>query len=175
MEESDLNADTINFIPCKGDKKLDSKKRYKITEILLILSAIGVVVFLALLAVNPSKKASEARNLKRTADVSTVLAYISSYTGGRKDIPVVIPTSHTCVEYTHEICKTGPYNCTDLVNMDFLMEENTDALVIMPNDPLYISANGTGYFVSHDGEGVVTVCAPHAERNEQISFSKYMY
>lgn len=175
MEESDLNADTINFIPCKGDKKVDTKNRYKITEILLILSAVGVVIFLALLAVNPSKKASEARNLQRTADVSTVLTYISSYADGRKDIPAVLPTSHTCVEFTHEICRTGPYNCRDLVNMDFLMEENTDALVIMPNDPLYISANGTGYFVSHDGEGVVTVCAPHAERNEQISFSKYMY
>ncbi len=47
------------------------------------------------------------------------------------------------------------------------MEENTDELVVMPNDPLYVSVNGTGYFVSHDGEGIVTVCAPHAERNEQ--------
>ncbi len=86
-----------------------------------------------------------------------------------------IPISDKCVYFTHEICKTGPYKLLDLVDMSFLTEESSDQLVIMPTDPLYISANGTGYFISQDGKGNVVVCAPHAERNEKISFSKYMY
>ncbi len=97
MEESNLNEDTINFIPNKSLKKVDSEKRYKVTEILLILSAVGIVVFLGLLAINPSKEASEARNLKRTADISTVLTYISGYVDRKKDIPTSLPTSETCV------------------------------------------------------------------------------
>ena len=80
-----------------------------------------------------------------------------------------------CVEYGNEICKSGPFDCTDLVNMEFLIEEGSDALLVIPNDPLYISINGTGYFISQDGKGLVTVCAPHAERNQNISFSKQMY
>ncbi|HNW23230.1 MAG TPA: hypothetical protein PKH06_00500 [Candidatus Dojkabacteria bacterium] len=175
MEDSDLVSETINLVPSKRGREENSKRKYKVTEILLILSAVGIVAFLALLAINPSKEASEARNLKRTADISTILTYISTYVDEKENIPEVIPQGKECVTFTHEICKTGPYNCKDMVNMGFLSEENTDALVIMPNDPLYISTNGTGYYVCTDGNGYITVCAPYAERNEKISFSKYMY
>lgn len=176
MGECDLNADTINFVPAIPRKTKESPEKFKITEILLILSAVGIVVFLALLVINPNKEAADARNLKRSADVSTILSYISSYVSGKNTlIPEQLPVSDSCVEFTHEICKTGPYNCTDLVNMEFLTEQNQESLVSMPNDPLYVSVNGTGYFITHDGSGKVTVCAPHAERSEQISFSKYMY
>ncbi len=175
MDAPDLNAETINFVPSVTKIEKTSSERLKITEIMLILSAVGIVVFLILLAINPNKEAAEARNLKRSADISTVLSYVSSYVEGKESIPTVIPSSSECVEFTHEICKTGPYNCTDLVSMGFLIEGNEEALVVMPNDPLYVSVNGTGYFISHDGGGIVTVCAPHAERNQKISFSKDMY
>jgi len=59
--------------------------------------------------------------------------------------------------------------------MNFLSKESTDVLVVMPDDPLYVSPNGTGYYIFNDGKGLITVCAPYAERNEEISFSKYMY
>jgi hypothetical protein len=39
-----------------------------------------LLFFLALLAINPSKEAAEARNLKRSADISTILTYVSAYT-----------------------------------------------------------------------------------------------
>ena len=175
MGESELRADTINLAPLPKSLRKESKNRLKITEFLLILSAVGVVVFLALLVINPSKEAAEARNLKRTADLSTILVYLSSYVKEGKEIPREIPTSQECVGFTHEICKSGPYDCTDLVNMGFLTGENQEKLVKIPNDPLYVSVNGTGYFISHNGKGQITVCAPHAERNEQISFSKYLY
>ncbi len=128
-----------------------------------------------MLVINPSKEAAEARNLKRTADLSTILVYMSSYVKESEKIPQTIPTSQECVEFTHEICKSGPYDCTDLVNMGFLTANDQEKLVKIPNDPLYVSVNGTGYFISHNGSGQITVCAPHAERNEQISFSKYLY
>lgn len=175
MNAPDLNAETINFVPSVPKKSVDSPDRLRVTEIMLILSAVGIVVFLVLLAINPNKEAAEARNLRRSADISTILSYVSSYVEGKEVVPNEIPNSSQCVEFTHEICKTGPYNCTDLVSMGFLTEEDEEALVNIPNDPLYVSVNGTGYFISHDGEGIVTVCAPHAERNEQISFSKDMY
>jgi len=173
MEDTALISETINLVPPKRSR--ESKGRYKVTEILLILSAVGIVVFLALLAINPGKEASEARNIKRSADVSTILTYITSYVEEEKNIPEVIPQAKECVAFTHEICKTGPYNCTDLVNMNFLSKGNTDQLVVIPNDPLYVSPNGTGYYVFNDGKGYITVCAPHAERNQKISFSKDMY
>jgi len=172
MEESTFNADTINFVPVIPEKKKEEK--FKILDILVVLSAVVVVVMLGLLAINPSKEASEARNLKRTADVSAILTFVSSYTNGHGYIPEEIPNSDICVDYGNEICKSGPYDCTDLVNMSFLQDEGSEMVVTMPEDPLYVSINGVGYYISKS-KGYVTVCAPHAERNEKISFSKLMY
>jgi len=174
MDEEKLSIETINFVPSIPKKEKDSK-RFKYTEIMLVLSALGVLIFLALLAINPSKEAAEARNLQRSADVAMILSYVSSYVNAQSEIPEAIPSSTECVEYGNEICKTGPFDCTDLVSMSFLIEEDEEALLVIPTDPQYISINGTGYFISQDDNGTVTVCAPHAERNEKISFSKYMY
>ncbi len=173
MQDNALTVDTINFVPVKPTQEEKKESKFNFLEILVILSAIGVVVFLVLLAINPNKEGSDARNLQRRADLSKVLTYVSSYVSRTNTIPEQIPETKTCVEYMNEICKTGPYDCTDLVNMSFL--GNGEELVIMPTDPKHISINGTGYFIFSDGVGKVTVCAPYAERNEEISFSKYMY
>ena len=176
MDDGKLSIETINFVPSIPTKeKKENPNRFKITEIMVVLSALGVLIFLILLIINPNKESAEARNLKRSADTSMILSYVSSYVSAQSDIPEAIPSSTECVEYGNEICKTGPYDCTDLVNMKFFNEKDSEELLIMPNDPRYISVNGTGYFIFHDGKGTVTVCAPHAERNEKISFSKYMY
>ena len=72
MEDSQLIGNTINFVLKKKEKPKKVNEKFKVTEILFVLSAVGVVVFLALLAINPSKEAAEARNLKRSADISTI-------------------------------------------------------------------------------------------------------
>lgn len=174
MEDSVRNAEIINFVP----KKVETKKEsggFKLLEILVILSAFVVIGLLVLLAVNPNKEAAEARNVKRIADVSSILTMVSSYARQYGEIPEVIPVNESCVYYGNEICKSGPYDCTDLVKMSAIYTEDDGELVVIPEDPLYISINGTGYYIAQGKEGLVTVCAPHAERNEKISFSKLMY
>ncbi len=177
MEETALGTETINFVPIKTEIP-DKKKEeggFKILEVLVILGALAVVGMLALLAINPNKEAAEARNMKRAADISSVLSAVTVKVKTTSLIPEEIPVDDVCVNYGNEICKSGPYDCSDLVNMSFLANEGSDELVVMPEDPLYISMNGTGYFISQNEKGFVTVCAPHAERNEKISFSKFMY
>lgn len=170
MEETVRNTEMINFVPEKVPVKKEEK--FKFLDILVVISAITVVGLLVLLAINPSKQASEARNIKRIADVSSILTMVSSYTNKSNQIPDIIPLKDVCVDFGNEICKSGPNDCTDLVNISSLY---MDELVVLPEDPLYISINGTGYYISQSKEGLVTVCAPHAERNEKISFSKLMY
>jgi competence protein ComGC len=175
MDDTYRKVETVSYVPKINVKKEEHRVIFNILEILVILSAITVVGLLFLLAVNPNKEASEARNLKRKADVSYILSTVSSYSESNNTIDEEIPISNACVNFGNEICRTGPYNCKDLVNMDFLSKQNTDELVIMPTDPLYISINGTGYFISNNGKGLITVCAPYSERNEEISFSKFLY
>jgi type II secretory pathway pseudopilin PulG len=151
------------------------KKKYSILEILIVISAIAVVCLLALLAINPSKKGAESRNLQRKADLSYILAEVSAYSRSREGIPDVIPISDECVRFGNEICKMGPYDCTDFVDLSILNDTDSEDLVQIPVDPLYISLKGTGYYIYQDGQGAITVCAPYAERNEKISFTKYLY
>jgi hypothetical protein len=176
MQENALSANTINYVPpIPTDVGKEKKEKFNFLEILVVISAFLVVGLLVLLAINPSKESATARNLERSADASTILSYVSSYAARTKTIPDAIPQTQTCVEYMNEICKTGPFDCTDLVDMDFLANGKQEELINMPMDPLHISINGTGYFIFNDGTGLITVCAPYAERNEVISFSKYLY
>ncbi|MDD3475087.1 MAG: hypothetical protein PHP08_04315 [Candidatus Dojkabacteria bacterium] len=151
------------------------KNKYSIFEILVVLSAVGVVVVLALLAINPGKEGAESRNAQRRADISYILAEVVMYSKNKASIPTTIPTSDECVGFNQEICKTGPYDCTEYVDLSFLNDPESDDVTQMPTDPLYISVNGTGYYISQDGRGSITVCAPYAERNEEITFTKYLY
>ena len=174
MKKSVRNIETINFVPVKKSKK-GKEDRFKLLEVLVILSTVAVIALLVLLVINPSKEAAEARNMKRSADTSSILSSVSAYNNQYGIIHPAIPEGDACVSFGNEICKTGSSDCTDLVDMTFLSEENSEVSVTMPQDPLLISINGTGYYISQNEEGYVTVCAPHAERNEKISFSKLMY
>ena len=155
--------------------KAVKKNRYSIFEVLVVLSAVGVVVVLALLAINPGKEGAEARNAQRRADISYILAEVTMYSRSKASIPNLIPTSDQCVSFNQEICKTGPYDCSEFVDLSFLNDPNSDDITQMPTDPLYVSVNGTGYYISQDGKGSITVCAPYAERHEEITFTKYLY
>lgn len=151
------------------------KEKYSILEVLVVLSAIAVVVVLAFLAINPGKQGAEARNTQRRADLSYILHQVSANSRSREGISNIIPTSDQCVSFGNEICKMGPYDCRDYVDLSFLNNPESKDLIKIPSDPLYISANGTGYYISQDGKGGITVCSPYAERNEDITFTKYLY
>jgi type II secretory pathway pseudopilin PulG len=167
-----ISQQTKEKIQSKDQPK---RKKYSILEILVVFSAIGVVVALTFLAINPGKTGAEARNRQRQADVSYILSELSSYSRSREGIPDRIPIANQCVEFGNEICKIGPYDCEDLVDLSFLNDPESQDPVKIPTDPLYISVNGTGYYTFQDGRGSITVCAPYAERNEEITFTKYLY
>lgn len=157
------------------EKKEPKKKKYSIFEVLIVFAAIGVVVALALLAINPGKEGADSRNAQRRADISYILAEVTIYSKNIASIPTQIPVIGDCVSYGNEICKTGPYDCSEFVDLSFLNSPNSDDVTQIPTDPLYVSLNGTGYYISQDGKGAITICAPYAERNENITFTKYLY
>jgi hypothetical protein len=69
----------------------------------------------------------------------------------------------------------GPYDCSEYVDLSFLNDPSSEEIVKIPTDPQYLSTEGTGYYIVQDGSGGLTVCAPYAERGEDISFTKYLY
>lgn len=168
-----ISQNSINLIQKQSKPK--RKFKYRLFEIAIVISAITVVVTLALLAINPGKKGSEARNLQRQADISYILNLVSSYSRTSKGIPDEINITDDVVVFGNEICKIGPYDCEDYTDLNFLNRSTTQDNISIPTDPLYISVNGTGYYINQDGNGSITVSAPYAERNQEISFTKYLY
>jgi hypothetical protein len=155
----------------------NSKNKFSILDIMVVISAFVVVGCLIYLFFNPNKEGSENRNSKREADISMILSSVYSYSKEHGEIPKEIPVSEECMQVGNEICKTGPYDCSGLVNLNFIVQgsEGGGRIVSLPSDPENRSVNGTGYYIVQDGHGNVTVCAPYAERSVTLSFTKYMF
>lgn len=164
----------LNFLP-KEEKQI--KKGFPILDFLVILCALFVIAFLGYLMINPQKEGAENRNAVRSADTSLILSAIAVYTNKTGDIPEAIPTGNECVKFGNEICKLGPYDCVGMVDLSILNSEKEGEEIVasIPSDPTNKSTNGTGYYITQDGNGTVTVCAPYTERGEPISFEKYLY
>ncbi len=153
------------------------KGGFPLLNFFLIISAFFVVAFLAYLVLNPEKKGADERNTHRSTDISSILTLVSNHIGEAGEIPESIPVNKECVATENEICKSGMDDCSGLVNLSFLdtFGEGTEEIAGLPVDPASKSVNGTGYYISQDGQGNVTVCAPYAERNAEISFTEFVF
>jgi hypothetical protein len=158
--------------PTKGPKR-----GFSVLDFFVILSAFFVIGFLGYLVLNPQKEGSDERNIHRSADISSILTSITNYIQTTDEIPDVIPTNKECLAVGNEICKIGPYDCKGLVDLSFLASDGDESwnVISLPTDPSAKSVNGTGYYISQDGQGNITICAPYAERNVEISFSKFVF
>ena len=151
------------------------KGGFSFLDFLVILSAFLVIAFLGYLVLNPDKQGADERNMHRSADIASILTSISNYVNTTGEIPEAIPVNKECVAIGNEICKIGPYNCKGLVDLSFLVDSDNSKLTSLPTDPVNKSVNGTGYYISYDGAGNVTICAPYAERNVNISFTRLVF
>jgi len=154
-----------------------SSKGFSILDFLVIISAFFVIGFLGYLVLNPEKQGADERNVHRSADVASILTAVSNYIDLKGEIPSNIPINSNCVSVGNEICKIGPYDCKGLVDLSFLTSNGNSngGVISLPTDPSSKSINGSGYYISQDGQGNITICAPYAERNVDISFSKFVF
>ena len=154
-----------------------SSKGFSILDFLVIISAFFVIGFLGYLVLNPEKQGADERNVHRSADVASILTAVSNYIDSKGEIPSNIPINSECIAVGNEICKIGPYDCKGLVDLSFLTSNGSSdgGVISLPTDPSSKSVNGSGYYISQDGQGNITICAPYAERNVDISFSKFVF
>lgn len=146
-------------------------KKPSYLDIACIFATIIILIGVVIIATNPTAGVREERNSQRSKDIMRVLEAISKYNKESKVAVDTIPVSDRCEEKTNEICRSITTDCTGLVDLSELTS-NKKYLVTIPTDPTAINERGTGYNVSKSKDGVVTVCAPHAEGDEKVSVSK---
>lgn len=150
-------------------------KRYtaiSLTQGLLLVAALGVVVLAAILLTNPAQKLAQARNEQRVEDVNAIATALTEYAVANEGgLPQSIPVSARCEDSGNEICRTGGTDCSGLVQLSELTKEE-EFLSSIPVDPKQKDSKKTGYHISQNESGRVTVCAPMAELEEEISTTK---
>ncbi len=141
---------------------------FTLLEILLVVAAIAILAGIIILAINPSKQLAETKNAQRRIDVNTILNAVYQYA---IDNNGALPTTITTIPT--EICKTGntPLTCTGLVDLSVLTSSER-YLITIPYDPTGSTTKSTGYRISKDAYGRITVSAPYAEANATIKVTR---
>lgn len=142
-------------------------------DIMVYVSLLLVMVVFAYMVINPGKRQSDIRNSARNVDVSKIVRAVASYVDTTGSLPEAIPLNRDCANIGNEICKTGSSDCKNYIDLTEILGET--GLTQMPVDTLRTSGNGTGYYIAHDGEGNILVCAPLAERNIDITAKQFVY
>jgi len=151
------------------NKSKKNQSGFTLLEVLLVVAIIAILAGIVIIAINPGKNLGDSRNAQRSADVTTILNGVYQYVlDNNGTLPTGITTTAT------EICATGAASCTGLVDLS-VVTANGKYLVSIPKDPQCSSScatNGTGYKISKDANGRVTVVAPAAEQSKTISVTR---
>lgn len=135
-------------------------------EVIAVVALSAVLIGVIIIIVNPSRKFAQARNSEREVEVEAIIEGVYRYYVDNNSVfPDSIPVEPACGSLqSNEICRSdvAGVDCTGRVDLS-AVTEGTDYLSEIPTDPSAATENGTGYFVSRNSEGRLTVCAPNAE------------
>jgi prepilin-type N-terminal cleavage/methylation domain-containing protein len=155
--------------------KENSQKGFTLIELLIVVAIIAALAIAIFAGLNPAKRLLDARNAKRTADVDSILTAIHEYiidnagsypwTGGAPFGPKMLGTGATCTNAsTSDLCNT-PAQCIDLsTNLAKYLKN-------IPIDPSAGTAAKTGYAISSNQYGVVSIAACSSEGSPVASIS----
>ncbi len=154
---------------------LSKSKGFTLIELLIVITIIGALAVTVFVALNPAQRLADARDARRTSDVDSILTAVhQSIVDNGGNLPTNMPAAGTvaqlgsagvdCADYVGQdgvaaACGTVAA-CADLMSGT----DNLSAyLASMPIDPVASDANETGYTVTVDANGIVTVASCVAE------------
>jgi len=147
-------------------KKYTSQQGFTLIEILVVIGMIALLAAIVLIAINPARQFAQGRNSQRTNDVGSILNAIGQYTADNKGVlPPAITTTETPI-------KTGGIDLCATLTPTYI-----SSLPVDPSNGSPVTNCGasydTGYTVSKDTNGRVTVCAPNAAESAIAGSTKY--
>jgi prepilin-type N-terminal cleavage/methylation domain-containing protein len=126
-------------------------KGFTLLEILLVITAIGILAAIVLVAINPNRQIEAARSAKRRSDINTITKAIQQYSiDNNGQYPAGIDTG------VKPICQTGntPTGCIDLST--FLVPDYLAAIPEADSNRYYVRKNisGTSIEVTHPRDNI---------------------
>lgn len=150
------------------------KKGFTLLEVLLVVAAIALLAGIVIIAITPNGRLGDTHNSQRRSDLNTILNVVYQYSiDNNGAIPSDIPMDTTCGTSVanSEICQTGASDCTGYVDLGVLTTNQT-YLLSLPLDPVSSVHPGTGYYISRNNNGRISVCAPGTEQSVPITVTR---
>ena len=145
---------------------------FTLIEILVVIGIIAILAGIVLVAINPSRQFSQANNSQRSSNVNAILNAVGQYMADNKG---AIPDSA-------DITTTAKPIGSGSGKVDLCADLMPKYLPSLPVDPtvttgavIDCSVSGgydTGYEITKDANGRITISAPDAELSASISVTR---
>ncbi len=172
----------------KKENIIKSLKGFTLIELLVALTIITILAVAVYAALNPAQRLQDAKNARRSADISEILTAIhQSVVDNKGTFPTNFPAAGTIKQLgtgaagvclatvganVATQCTGVTTACADLMTG---AQSAVPYLASMPIDPIggaTADATKTGYTVVRDVNGIVTVKACHADGTTPITVSR---
>lgn len=144
-----------------------NRKGFTLIEILIVIGIIAVLAAIVIVAINPAKQFAQARDTQRQSNVETILNAIGQRIADNKGVFAGALGGTACpalpTTSTHIDAISGG------TGVDFSCLVPT-YVAVLPSDPdaTYAVSLYTGYDVSVDANGRVTVCSAQAAHETAV-------
>jgi prepilin-type N-terminal cleavage/methylation domain-containing protein len=167
-----------------------NKKGFTLIELLVALTIITILAVAVYAALNPAQRLQDSKNARRIADISEILTAIhQSVVDNKGTYPTNMPVAGTVKQMGTGDATACPdttvgtnvaTQCTGVTagcaNLMLNTQNLTPYLASMPIDPggttVDADAVETGYSVTRDSNGIVTLKACHADGTTPITVSR---
>lgn len=137
-----------------------NNKGFTLIELLVVIGILGILLAIVLIAINPARQFAQANNTARRNDVNTLLNAVHQFAADNKGIlPANMPARGAAAV---NIASTGANICAD-ISPTYVAQLPTDPTLNTAAVSDCTAAYDTGYQVSVDNDGRVTVAASGAE------------
>ena len=154
----------------KGVKRANAG--FTLIEILVVIGIIALLATIVIIAINPARQFAQARNTQRQSNINTVLNAIGQNIADNKGLLTcgsgAITTSSSTIVNGTTATAIPSGMATTKVDLSCLVPIYVSQLASDP-DTAWAVSPFTGYDVSADALGRITVCAPRSIMETQIS------
>ncbi len=149
---------------------IKSRSGFTLIEMIIVIAIIAIIAGAIFVAIDPARRLQESRNSVRSNDVVSILDAVMKYQADEEGSHYSTVAALTAGEYSQigtatSGCNTGcDAQTTEAACVD-LSGIGSNYLANVPVDPSIGSDAKTGYYLSVDTNGAVTVgaCAPEGE------------